>query len=205
MMARIHPRSPPMIDGRISQYSSSEREVFTVWMKSLVINGNGCTAYSSKGEVVFRVDNYQTRRSSEVLLMGSNGEVLFSIKRKKLLTFGRWEGRKLVNSRFEKEGEWFRVKRKCKILRRGRITCHVILGCNKTKTSCYKIVGLKEKSTLKIMDRESRVLAQVMQKQSMGVGVCFGDDVLSLMVEPHVDHSLIMALIIVYGMINNKL
>ncbi|XP_012836243.1 PREDICTED: protein LURP-one-related 2-like [Erythranthe guttata] len=194
-MARIHPRSPPMIDGRISQYSSSEREIFTVWMKSLVISSNGCTVYSSKGEVVFRVDNYQTRRSSEVLLMGSNGEVLFSIKRKvthilylypnvllyKLLTFGRWEGRKLVNSRFEKEGEWFRVKRKCKLLRRGRITCHVILGLIKH-------------------------VLQVMQKQSMmGVGVCFGDDVLSLMVEPHVDHSLIMALIIVYGMINNKL
>lgn len=178
-----------------SLYTSSKREIFTVWMKSLVINGNGCTVYNSEGEVVFRVDNYQTRRSSEVLLMNFYGEVLFSIKRKvlnsyynmyiyellattililwstlinlllysvqKLLVFRSWEGHKWINSRLHKEGEWFKVKRKCKLFGRGIIACHVILGCNKTTASFYTILGLKRKSTLKIMDCEGQVLAEV--------------------------------------------
>ncbi|KAI3453696.1 hypothetical protein Pfo_010359 [Paulownia fortunei] len=203
MVLTLHPKTS-MIIGSSCQYSSSRREVFTVWMKSLVINSNGCTVFNSEGEVVFRVDNYQTRCCSEVLLMSFNGEVLYSIKRKKLLVFRSWEGHKWINSKFHKEGEWFKVKRKCNFFGRGIITCHVILGCNKTTSSCYKIVGLVGKSTLKIMDCAGRVLAEMMQKQSLA-GVSLGDDVLSLMVEPQIDQSLIMALVIVYGMINNKL
>ncbi|XP_022867207.1 protein LURP-one-related 11-like, partial [Olea europaea var. sylvestris] len=77
-MAKIHPQTS--VKG--SDHSTSERETFTIWMKSLVFHGNGCTVFNSKGEVVFRVDNYQTRHSSEVFLMDFNGEVLFSMKRK---------------------------------------------------------------------------------------------------------------------------
>ncbi|GER44556.1 hypothetical protein STAS_21451 [Striga asiatica] len=202
-MAKIHPKSPIFIDSPC-QYSSSEREIFTVWMKSLVINGNGCTVFGSEGEIVFRVDNYQTRRSREVFLMSSDGEVLFSVKRKNLQVFRSWGGHKFLNSKLHKEGEWFKVKRKCNIFRRGLIECDVILGCNKVTLSCYKIVGLKGKSTLKIMDCESRVIVQATPKQSFG-GVSLGDDVLTLMVEPKIDQSFIMALVIVYAMINNKL
>ncbi|PIN27209.1 hypothetical protein CDL12_00002 [Handroanthus impetiginosus] len=201
-MAKVHPRTSMVTTS--CQYSSSARGIFTVWMKSLVINGNGCTVFNSKGEVVFRVDNYQTRRSSEVLLMNFNGDVLFSIKRKKLLVFRSWEVHKVINSEFYEEGEWFKVKRKCRLFER-EISCDVSLGCNnKTRESCYKIVGLEGKSTFKIMDKEGRVLAEMTQKQSSS-GVCLGDDVLSLTVEPQIDQSLIMALVMVYGMINNSL
>lgn len=44
---------------------------------------------------------------------------------------------------------------------------------------------------------------QAIRKESLGVAL--GEDVLKLTVEPHVDHSLIMALVTVYGLINNKL
>ncbi|KAL0371763.1 UNVERIFIED_CONTAM: protein LURP-one-related 2 [Sesamum calycinum] len=205
-MAKIHPKTS-MIDSSCHEYSSSEREVFTVWMKSLVISSNGCTVFNSKGDIVFRVDNYQTRRSTEILLMDYNGQVLFSIKQKKLLIFRSWEGYKCVNSKFDDgEGEWFKVKRECRIPGRGMITCHVILGCNKTTGNCsYKIVGSQGKQTVKITDRAGRVIAEVMQKQSQAGGVSLGDDVLSLMVEPQMDQSLIMALVIVYGMISHKL
>lgn len=72
-----------MINGCDSEeYTSSEREIFTVWMKSLVINGNGCTVFDSQGRVVFRVDNYQTKSTSETLLMNLHGQVLFSIRTK---------------------------------------------------------------------------------------------------------------------------
>ncbi|KAL3619302.1 hypothetical protein CASFOL_036872 [Castilleja foliolosa] len=191
-MAKIHPRKPMFIDNSC-QYLSSKREIFTVWMKSLVINSNGCTVFSSEGKVVFRVDNYQTRRSRQVQLMNSCGEVLFSLKRKTLQVFRSWDGHKLINSKFNKDGEWFKVKRKCKLFGRGIVNCHVVLGCNKIKSSSYNIVGFEGKSTFKVT-----------QKQSLG-GVSFGDDVLTLMVEAHIDQSLIMALVIVYGMINDKM
>ncbi|PIN19585.1 hypothetical protein CDL12_07727 [Handroanthus impetiginosus] len=201
-MAKVHPKTSMITTP--CQYSSSQREIFTVWMKSLVINGNGCTVFNSKGEVIFRVDNYQTRHSSEVLLMNLNGEVLFSIKKKKLLVFRSWEVHKLIDSEFYEEGESFKVKRKCRLFRKD-ISCDVSIGCNnKTAESSYKIVGFEGKSTIKIMDNEGQVLAEMMQKQSLG-GVCLGDDVLSLTVEPQLDQSLIMALVIVYGMINKNL
>ncbi|KAL0283951.1 UNVERIFIED_CONTAM: protein LURP-one-related 11 [Sesamum angustifolium] len=183
-MAKVHPTTSTT-SSSCHESSSSEREVFTVWMKSLVIGSNGCTVFNSKGEIVFRVDNYQTRCSREVLLMDYNGRVLFSIKRKKLLIFRSWEGYKWTNSEFDPEkGEWFKVRRKCKFFSRGISSCHVILGCNKTGGHCsYKVVGLEGKPTMKITDCTGRVLAEVMQKQSSG-GVSLGDDVLSLMVEP---------------------
>ncbi|KAL0448011.1 UNVERIFIED_CONTAM: protein LURP-one-related 11 [Sesamum latifolium] len=204
-MAKVHPKIS-RIGNSCHEYSSSERGVFTVWMKSLVIGSNGCTVFNSKGEIVFRVDNYQTRCSREVLLMDYNGRVLFSIKRKKFLIFRSWEGYKWTNSEFDhEEGDWFKVKRKCKLFSRGISSFHVILGCNKTRRHCsYKVVGLEGKPTIKITDCTGRVLAEVMQKQSLS-GVSLGDDVLSLMVEPQIDQSLIMALVIVYAMINHKL
>ncbi|KAL0283949.1 UNVERIFIED_CONTAM: protein LURP-one-related 11 [Sesamum angustifolium] len=203
-MAKVHPTTST-ISSSCHENSSSEREVFTVWMKSLVISSNGCTVFNSKGEIVFRVDNYQTRCSREVLLMDYNGRVLFSIKRKKSLIFRSWEGYKWTNSELDHgEEEWFKVRRKFKLFSRGISSCHVILGCNKTGGHCsYKVVGLEGKPTMKITDRTGRVLAEVMQKQSSG-GVSLGDDVLSLMVEPQIDQSLIMALVIVYAMINHK-
>lgn len=59
--------------------TSSKRESFTVWMKSLIMQGNGCTVYNEKGEVVYRMDNYDSRQSREVYLMDLQGRVVFTI------------------------------------------------------------------------------------------------------------------------------
>lgn len=64
----------------IFNYVSPRRETFTLWMKSLVYHGNGCTAYNSNGQIVYRIDNYNIKRSKEVHLMDCNGKVLFSIR-----------------------------------------------------------------------------------------------------------------------------
>ncbi|CAI9772704.1 unnamed protein product [Fraxinus pennsylvanica] len=202
-MAKIHPQTPV----KVSDHSTSEREIFTIWMKSLVFHGNGCTVFNSKGEIVFRVDNYQTRHSSEVFLMDFNGEVLFSMKRKKLRIFRSWEGYKWIDSKVNKERPWFQVRSHCSILSRNRHkTCYVTLGCEKTtrRRSSYKITELEGKSTFKIIDNAGQLLAQVIKKQSLA-GVPLGDDVLALVVEPQMDHSLVMALVIVHGLINQKL
>lgn len=59
-------------------------EVFTIWMKSLVLNGSGCTVFDSAGSIVYRVDNYGSRRSADVCLMDVAGNVVLQILKKKV-------------------------------------------------------------------------------------------------------------------------
>lgn len=81
-MAKIHPLPlpPTELDQSSSCSSSSKPSTFTVWMKSLVMQANGCTVYNENGEIVYRVDNYDKKGSSEVYLMDLKGRVLFTIR-----------------------------------------------------------------------------------------------------------------------------
>ncbi|XP_075079997.1 protein LURP-one-related 11-like [Nicotiana tabacum] len=90
---------------------TSTRETFTIRMKSLVFHGNGCTVFNSKGEIVFRVDNYEETNNNEVFLMDLYGQVLLSIKKEKLRLYGHWNG---YSSGGFKEKPWFQVRRNCK-------------------------------------------------------------------------------------------
>ncbi|XP_075504149.1 protein LURP-one-related 11-like [Primulina tabacum] len=196
-MAKIHPKVEQITN------NLSEKETYTIWMKSLMFHGNGCTIFNSKGEIAFRVDNYQQRCSTKVFLMDSEGQVLFSLTRKKLRIFPRWEGFKWICSKGKTERlPWFQVRRNHIILCRDT-SFQVSFKCDEKIGSCYKILGLEGKSILKIIDFSGQVLAEAIQKQTSGVA--FGDDVLTLMVEAHADQSLVMALITVYGLINKKL
>jgi len=62
---------------------SSKPETFTIWMKSLLMQTNGCTVFNKNGEIVYRVDNYDKKAgSNEVYLMDLKGNVLFTILRR---------------------------------------------------------------------------------------------------------------------------
>ena len=61
---------------------SSKPETFTIWMKSLVLNGNGCTVYNSRGQIAYRVDNYDYKCGGKVYLMNLHGKILFKIVKK---------------------------------------------------------------------------------------------------------------------------
>ncbi|KAG6399310.1 hypothetical protein SASPL_140786 [Salvia splendens] len=111
-MAKVHPNPSANTCS-----SSSEKETFTIWMKSLVCHGNGCTVFNSVGNVAFRVDNYQQRCSSKAFLMDSTGNILFSLNRKKL-GFGSWEGFKWIDSVVRMEKPYIRVRRNGGILRK---------------------------------------------------------------------------------------
>ncbi|KAH9775565.1 protein LURP-one-related 2 [Citrus sinensis] len=181
----------------ISVEAASKRESFTVWMKSLVMQGNGCTVFNENGEIVYRIDNYDNKGSNEVYLMDLRGNVLFTILRR-VRVFGRlWRGYKGDNdgSNLNKEKPSFEVTKK------GEIT---LLSNN--EASCYKLKleaasatgRTKSAALFKIIDcRRGVVVAEGMRKQSRsGSGVLLGDDVLTLSVEPHVDRSFIMALVV---------
>ena len=80
-MAKIHPDQALSL----SPYLTSQRETFTIWMKSLVCHTNGCTVYNSAGQIVFRVDNYDKKCSNEVHLMDLQGKVLYTIRKKVII------------------------------------------------------------------------------------------------------------------------
>ncbi|GFS37161.1 LURP-one-like protein [Actinidia rufa] len=109
----------------------------------------GCTVFDSNGEIVYRIDNYDTKSRNEVYLMDLQGKVLFSIQRK-----------------------------------------NVGIG--------------KKKIGFKITDWCDELVAEVRPKQ-LSSGVLLGDDVLTLVVEPQMDHSLVMALVTVYGLMTDKI
>ncbi|CAH2048140.1 unnamed protein product [Thlaspi arvense] len=126
-MARVFPQAAIS-----SPYMSTERETFTVWMKSLVYQTNGLTVYNSNGEITYRVENYD-KSSNEVHIMDLHGNILFTIRKK-------------------------------------------------------------------IIDTNGDIIAQVKPKQSSN-GITLGEDVLTLEVKPRVDHSLVVTLVTVYGLI----
>ncbi|CAH9118070.1 unnamed protein product [Cuscuta epithymum] len=204
-MARIYPQtSSSSSSPSSSSYITSKRETFTVWMKSLVFHGNGCTVFDSNGEIVYRIDNYNRKCSREVHLMDLHGRVLFSIRRKKFSVFGQWNGYRCNNSEVDcEEVLCFQVRRSWNVLGGDSNSYYVNPASDQPQENCYEIIALPGKSSFKIVNR-TRVIAEVKQKQEKS-GVAFGNDVLTLMVEPHCDHSLVMALVTVYGLINKKL
>ncbi|XP_074331621.1 protein LURP-one-related 4-like [Apium graveolens] len=192
----------------LSSAESTTDHSYTIWMKSLLFNGCGCTIFDSNGEIVYRIDNYSMKCRSQVHLMNLHGKVLLTLRRKKFQIFEQWEGfRWSVSGDRMRDKPWFQVRRDCRILTRSMTNCHVTFGYDhKVKKNFYRIIGFPEKSAFKILRGENQLVAEVKRKQSSS-GVILGEDVLSLKVEgsPHIDHLLIMALVIVYGLINDKL
>ncbi|KAG5249310.1 protein LURP-one-related [Salix suchowensis] len=182
-MAKVFPQSQrPVLD----PYVSTGKETFTIWMKSLVCQTNGCTVFDSNGDIVYRIDNYDKKCSNKVYLMDLRGRVLVTIRRKVLvwLQIGFWcqRGEAMVSS--EEYGRLFCM---------GSFACQVTVGLDK-----YWVVKLGSKQAFRIVNIHREVIAEVKQKQSSS-GISMGEDVLALAVEPHVDHSLIMAIVTVYG------
>ncbi|KAJ4955718.1 hypothetical protein NE237_012501 [Protea cynaroides] len=208
-MAKIYPQllssssSSSSSSASSSSYASSRRETFTIWMKSLVLHGNGCTVYNSSGEIVYRVDNYHDKCRNEVDLMDLQGNLLFTIHRKKLSLFGCWEGYRYNGSKSNKGKPWFQVKR----ILKGKSSYKVTVESDQPQPNCYTIERLitgKSDGYRILLNDSGDLVAEVKQKQ-LPSGVSLGSDVLNLVVEPHVDHSLIMGIVTVYGLISHKL
>ncbi|XP_021754115.1 protein LURP-one-related 11-like [Chenopodium quinoa] len=204
-MAKVHPHllSSPALSP--SRSSSQETEKFTVWMKSLVLNGNGCTIYDAMGNIVYRIDNYDTKCSSQVFLMDLKGKVLSTLIRKKLRLNEHWDGYK--NDRVKNDKPWFRVNKISKVFNKNGdgFSCQVTMeGDESQACSCFRIQGCTQKSEFKIIRGDGLVVAQVKRKQSTS-GVMLGDDVLSLEVQPNMDNAFIISLVVVHGLISHKI
>ncbi|KAK9053154.1 hypothetical protein SSX86_029784 [Deinandra increscens subsp. villosa] len=198
-MAKIHPRIP----SSSSSSCSTQRETYTIWMKSLVLNSNGYTVYDSSGEVVFRIDNYDSKCRSEVYLMDLYGNIVCTILRKELLRSGLWD----CYSDKDSSRPWFRVGKTFGFFKNSSVY-DVLVGSNKGQSISswnHKMEGHVNSLEFKIIDGEGRLAAMVQRKRSSLGGVALGEDVLCVTVEPHVDHIFVMALVAIHGLICGKM
>ncbi|CAL5084807.1 unnamed protein product [Urochloa decumbens] len=215
MAPRVH--SSPASASTSSQKpacTGEQRKVFTVWMKSLVLNGHGCTVYDSGGGIVYRVDNYGSRCSGSVCLMDLDGTVVLNVVKKKL-SFGRWDGYKGRGQKREPR-PWFTVTRPVRPFRWSH--------CRSVPSSCefrcdttgqvmmrYTIVadecggGSGRKQGCRIVDEATGVAVAEVKRKVTPSGVALGEDVLSLVVEPGADLSLVVGLVLVYGLMNRTM
>lgn len=189
--------------GEGEEHRSQQREVFTIWMKSLVLNGSGCTVFDSRGRIVYRVDNYGSHRSVDVCLMDITGSVVLQVLKK----FGRWEGYRCG------AGEWGEPRG------RGRPWFTVVSNKWGRGPRCefrsdghavrYKMDGGRRRQQAAraswIVDNATGLAVAEVKRKLTATGVSLGEDVLTLVVEPNVDHSLIMGLLVVHGLINHSM
>ncbi|XP_010932005.1 protein LURP-one-related 11-like [Elaeis guineensis] len=198
----LYPSPSSSSSSNASSCLTSSTEIYTLWMKSLVLNGNGCTIYDSNGEIVYRVDNYDQKGCKEVYLMDQGGKALYKILRKKLRVFGRWEAYRYDDSNGEEKMPRFRVKKACGILKGSGSFGIEVMGCGRENKASYKIEILKHQSVYRIMDMAGGLVAQVQRKHTVS-GVMLGEDVMTLAVEPNTERLLVMGLVVVCCLINH--
>uniref|UniRef100_A0A0D9V9W7 Tubby C-terminal domain-containing protein n=1 Tax=Leersia perrieri TaxID=77586 RepID=A0A0D9V9W7_9ORYZ len=222
-MAKIQPF--PATSSPAPAPSSSSPVVYTVWMKSLVFNGHGCTVYGSDGRVAFRVDNYGCRGSRHVFFMDAAGHTLISIQTKSFGMLKRW-----VACRNHDDGDgddgfgettaamataatpWFSVRRGKRRSGGGAMTATVTLHGGDGGRAAYRIDGCPGKSEYRIVtgggagdgDAGEVVVAEVARKKTAS-GVVLGEDVLTLTVGPDADHLLVLGLVVVCGLMNRSM
>ncbi|KAL6839919.1 hypothetical protein ACP4OV_029729 [Aristida adscensionis] len=209
-MAKIQPLplapSPPFSIADEHQSLQKQQAVYTVWMKSLVFSGSGCTVYGADGGVAFRVDNYACRGGREVFFMDRAGNALIRIRRKGFGVFRRWEACRCVDGGAG-DGEglreetaarpWFGVRKAGKGA--AAVTMHGGGG------RAYRIDGCARKSEYRIVGAADGAVAAAIGRKQTASGVVLGEDVLTLTVGPEVDHLLALGLVVVCGLMNRSM
>ncbi|KAA0042775.1 protein LURP-one-related 4 [Cucumis melo var. makuwa] len=201
-MAKVYPQTALSPSTSSSSSSlGSETETFTIWMKSLIYHTNGCTIFDSNGDIVYRVDNYDRKCSSEVFLMDLRGKVLFTIRKKKFSILGGWEGYRWMESERSKKPS-FGVKKLYRSGSRKRnqsAVCEINVGFER-----FSLVKMDGKLAFRIININGEVVAEAKRKVSWN-GILLGDDVLSLNANSQIETSLVMALVTVYGLIRRQM
>lgn len=180
---------------------------FTVWKRSLIFNANGFAVFDSLGNLVFRVDNYSSNAKRLLFLMDAVGNVLLTIRHKRLSFNDRWDA-----FRGDCYGcgikPAFSVIQSVSTILSGKPSAKVVLNPRKgrkTSISDYEIEGSRYKpsSSFTVFGASREIIAQVTRKQATP-GIMLGDDVLSLVVQPGIDKTLVMGLLIIFIRITSR-
>ncbi|ERN05178.1 hypothetical protein AMTRI_Chr01g108670 [Amborella trichopoda] len=187
-MTKVHPNG---FLREFRQDSDGSATVLTVWKKSLLLSCSGFTVFDSRGNLVFRVDNYVAGNREELVLMDFEGKTLFTMRRKKLSLSEQWqvfEGEALSPS-----PPIFSMRKHSSLLQ-SKVLAHVYRGCD-TKRWAYQVEGSYSRRICEIHNEAHRVVAEIKRKENSG-GVSYRGDVFKLLVEPELDSAFAMALVL---------
>ncbi|XP_024934784.3 protein LURP-one-related 17 [Ziziphus jujuba] len=176
----------------------------TVWRKSLLISCNGFTVIDSKGNLIYRVDNYIGHPQEIILMDGSGKSVLTMHRRKKLgMIDSSWfvykgEVGGFCRGKSSKTRPIFCIRKNINILINGNPNVLAYIYRNTSdKRSAYWIEGSYKNRSCKVLESESKkVVAETRKKEAISGGVSYGVEVFQLIVHPGFDSGFAMALVL---------
>jgi len=199
-MAKVHPNVLPSSVERAAAAAAGppaaggeeeEATSLTVWRKSLLFNCRGYTVFDARGDLAYRVDSYDAE--AEVVLMDPAGRAAFTVRRKRLSLSGeRW----LIYAGEETWRPVYAVKRGGGGKSMARVTpCAVGAAAaagaaGAGSVASYEVEGSYARRRCVVYDAERRAVAEVQPKEAVGT------DVFRLVVQPGVDVSLAMAVVV---------
>jgi uncharacterized protein YxjI len=185
-MAKVHPNVNVPLPS-----PATTPATLTVWRKSLLFNCKGFTVFDAKGDLAYRVDSYDAEPAGgEVVLMDPAGRPAFTVRRKRrlsLLSGGQWL---IFAGEEERRPPVHAVKRGGG----GGKTTARVAPCARggSSAACYEVEGSYARRRCVVYDAERRaVVAEVQPKEA-----AVGSDVFRLVVQPGVDVSLAMAVVV---------
>ncbi|KAK1693404.1 hypothetical protein QYE76_010101 [Lolium multiflorum] len=201
--------------GPSSQPPPAASRRLTVWCKSLVFRGDGYAVFDdADGRMVFRVDNYGVGQGSDMALMDHAGRVLLTVRRRhrKMLSLmpetwevynGDVEG-KVINGHSvyhhkAVDGEPHLVMTATKDLCSSSCTVSVLAV---DKPGLYRLSWSRQEEWSRIYrccsTGDNTLVAEVRRKLGgPEKTTLLGKDVLSLVVQPGMDHAITMAMLMI--------
>ncbi|XP_058096129.1 protein LURP-one-related 8-like [Magnolia sinica] len=193
----------------------------TVWRKSLMFSCKGFTVIDSKGNLVYRVDNYMEGHKEEVILMDAAGYTILTMRRKRLSMPDSWlvfEG-EVVEEEEEEDftSGWPKNKKKkekkkkkkrpfCYVRKhvnlvpnsKSKVLAHVLYEPSCKDRLSYVIEGSYERRSCKVVEKSrSKVVAEMKRKDDMIKGISLWEDVFLLMViDPNFHPAFAMAFVL---------
>ncbi|WVZ68416.1 hypothetical protein U9M48_017354 [Paspalum notatum var. saurae] len=187
-MAKVHPNNnvlpSPAAERAAAGEEAAEATTLTVWRKSLLFNCRGFTVFDARGDLAYRVDSYDAAEA-EVVLMDPAGRPVFTVRRKRLSLSGeQW----LIYAGEESRRPVHAVKRGGL---GGAKTMARVTPCAAASAPAYEVEGSYARRRCVVYDGERRAVAEVQPKEAV-----VGTDVFRLVVQPGVDVSLAMAVVV---------
>lgn len=209
MTAKVHPNvavppslgQPPAVAPAPAP-ADEEPVTLTVWRKSLLFNGRGFTVFDARGDLVYRVDSYASDSRAEVVLMDAAGYPVLTLRRcRKLIGLGLGSDQWLVypGEETRRLPPLYAVKRAAQYMRGGgggaKSMAHVA-ACSggaaaKTGAGGYEVEGSYLRRRCTVYDERRRAVAEVLPKEAV-----VGSDVFRLVVQPGMEVSLAMAVVL---------
>lgn len=204
MTAKVHPNVavPSLGLGQPAAAAAAaaadeEPVTLTVWRKSLLFNCRGFTVFDASGNLVYRVDSYASDSRAEVVLMDAAGRPVLTLRRRKLIGLGLGADQWLVypGEETRRLPPLYAVKRAAPYMRGvgGKSMAHVAPcsgAAGAVGAGAFEVEGSYLRRCCTVYDERRRAVAEVRPKEAVG------SDVFRLVVQPGMEVSLTMAVVL---------